>query len=111
MGIKAKVATILAKITFSRVTKWANNAVEVQNKTMLKLVSQAAGTSFGKDHNFNSIKTYTDFKREVPLRDYEELKSYVKRVLDGEENVLWPGLPLYFCKTSGTTSGVKYIPI
>jgi len=111
MGIKAKVATILAKITFSRVSKWANNAVEVQNKTMLKLVSQAAGTSFGKDHNFNSIKTYTDFKREVPLRDYEELKSYVKRVLDGEENVLWPGLPLYFCKTSGTTSGVKYIPI
>ena len=111
MGIKAKAASILAKRTFKRVHKWSNNAVKVQNKTMLKLVSQAAKTSFGKDHNFSSIKTYADFKREVPLRDYEELKSYVERVLDGEENVLWPGLPLYFCKTSGTTSGVKYIPI
>lgn len=111
MGIKAKAATILAKRTFKRVNKWSNNAVKVQNKTMLKLVNQAAKTSFGKDHNFSSIKTYADFKREVPLRDYEELKSYVERVLDGEENVLWPGLPLYFCKTSGTTSGVKYIPI
>ena len=111
MGIKAKVANILARRCSKRVNKWANNAVEVQNKTMLKLVRQAARTSFGKDHNFSSIKTYTDFKREVPLRDYEELKSYVERVVEGEENVLWPGLPLYFCKTSGTTSGVKYIPI
>jgi hypothetical protein len=111
MGIKAKVAKILAKRTFKKVTKWSNNAVDVQNKTMLKLVNQASKTAFGKDHNFSNIKTYEDFKKQVPLRDYEELKGYVERVVDGEHDVLWPGLPLYFCKTSGTTSGVKYIPI
>ncbi len=111
MGIKAKVAKILAKRTFKRVTSWSNRAVEVQNKTMLKLVSQAAKTAFGKDHDFSSIKTYEAFKKNVPLRDYEELKGYVERVVEGEHDVLWPGLPLYFCKTSGTTSGVKYIPI
>lgn len=111
MGIKAKVATILAKRTFKKVNKWANNAVEVQTKTMLKLVDQAANTAFGKDHDFRSIKSYEDFKKNVPLRDYEELKHYVERVVQGEHNILWPGLPLYFCKTSGTTSGVKYIPI
>ena len=111
MGIKSKVAKILAKRTFKKVNKWSNNAVEVQTKTMLKLVSQASNTAFGKDHDFSSIKSYEDFKKNVPLRDYEELKHYVERVVQGEHNILWPGLPLYFCKTSGTTSGVKYIPI
>ena len=56
-------------------------------------------------------KTYDDFKKNVPVRDYEDLRPYIDRVSNGEENVLWPGKPIYITKTSGTTSGVKYIPI
>lgn len=111
MGIKAKIARIYAKRQAKKVKATSLNAVEIQEKTMKNLVKKAAKTAFGQDHKFTSIKSYSDFKKLVPVRDYEGLKSYVERVVDGEENVLWPGLPIYFCKTSGTTSGVKYIPI
>src|SRR6185436_4957711 len=82
-----------------------------QERIFKKLVDRAAGTAFGKDHKFSSIHNYDDFKKEVPVRDYEELKIYIDRLLKGESDVLWPGKPLYLSKTSGTTSGVKYIPI
>ena len=78
---------------------------------MHKIVSQAAHTAFGRDHGFEKIKTYDDFKKAVPIRDYEDLKPYIERVKAGEPDVLWPGRPAYFAKTSGTTSGVKYIPM
>jgi hypothetical protein len=111
MGIKSKLALFLAKRAAKKVTEWSNTAVTTQDKTLLKLVKQASNTEFGKDHNFSAIKNYEDFKKNVPVRDYEDLKHYVEKVVDGTPDVLWPGLPLYFCKTSGTTSGVKYIPI
>ena len=111
MGLKAKIAKLYAKRQAKKVEYWTNNAVEVQNRTMRKLVAKAANTEFGRDHNFSSIKTYEDFKRNVPVQDYEGIKHYVEKVVDGVPNVLWPGLPIYFCKTSGTTSGLKYIPI
>lgn len=78
---------------------------------MHRLVSKAANTAFGRDHRFSDIKSYEDFKNAVPIRDYEELKPYIERVKSGEPDVLWPGRPAYFAKTSGTTSGVKYIPM
>lgn len=78
---------------------------------MQKIVAQAANTVFGRDHDFSKIKTYEDFKRAIPIRDYEDLKHYIERVKKGEPDVLWPGRPAYFAKTSGTTSGVKYIPM
>ena len=90
---------------------WKNNAVKVQNELLLSLIKQAKNTQFGKDHNFAEITNYTQWKASVPIRDYEELKNYIQQIIDGEKNVLWPGAPIYFCKTSGTTSGVKYIPI
>jgi hypothetical protein len=93
------------------ITRWSANAVERQEKTMQQLVKKAAKTAFGRDHDFSNIKTYEDFKRAVPIRDYEDLKPYIERVKTGERDVLWPGLPAYFAKTSGTTSGVKYIPM
>lgn len=111
MGLKSKIAQLYAKRQAKKVRYWMDNAIELQQKTMKKLVAKASTTEFGKDHNFSSIKTYEDFKRNVPVNDYEGLKEYVEKVVDGESDVLWPGLPLYFCKTSGTTSGVKYIPI
>lgn len=111
MGLKAKVALYLAKRAAKKVNDWSYDAIDVQHRTMLKLVKQAAHTDFGTDHNFSSISNYDDFKKCVPVQDYEGLKSYVEKVVDGKPNVLWPGLPLYFCKTSGTTSGTKFIPI
>ena len=78
---------------------------------MRYLVKGAAKTAFGIDHNFDSIKSYEDFKKNVPIRDYEDLKPYVERIIQGESDVLWKGKPVYFAKTSGTTSGTKYIPV
>ena len=75
------------------------------------MISDASVTQFGIDHDFKNIKTYEDFVKHVPVRDYEALKPYVEKVVAGEEDILWKGKPLYFAKTSGTTSGAKYIPI
>lgn len=90
---------------------WINNAERAQEKIFHQLIAQAKDTSFGKDHNFSRISTIKEYQNAVPVRDYEQLKDYIDRVANGEENVLWPGKPLYLAKTSGTTSGTKYIPI
>jgi len=79
---------------------------------MLKwLTKTAAETEFGKAHDFRAIQTPQDFQARVPLRSYESFRPYVERALKGQPDVLWPGQPLYFCESSGTTSGTKYIPI
>lgn len=111
MGIKAILSKAFAAIVVKNISKWKANAVEAQNETFKTLVTSAKHTAFGIDHYFEEINAYEDFKKNVPIRDYEALKPYVDRVLNGEENVLWKGKPVYFAKTSGTTSGVKYIPI
>ena len=87
------------------------SAVEDQKSIRQYLIKSAQNTVFGKDHGFNAIKTYEDFKKQIPVRDYEALRPYVEKVKEGKENILWKGKPLYFAKTSGTTSGAKYIPI
>lgn len=110
-SIKAALSNPFAKIIARKIKKWASKPVETQHKVFQNLISEAKDTAFGKDHNFGEIKTYEDFKSKVPIRDYEDLKPYVDRVVKGEENVLWKGKPIYFAKTSGTTSGAKYIPI
>ncbi len=111
MGIKALISKPFAAFTVRKMNKWKFNAVVAQDKILKELLQKAKSTSFGKDHNFASIKNYEDFKQHVPVNDYEDLKTYVERVVAGEPDVLWPGKPIYFAKTSGTTSGVKYIPI
>src|SRR5215217_4010925 len=111
MGLKAVLSKLFAAWVNRDINKLRTNAVSLQQQTFLKLIQQAQNTAFGRDHSFDQIKTYEDFKRLVPIRDYEELNHYIKRVIDGEENVMWPGKPAYLTKTSGTTSGVKYIPI
>jgi hypothetical protein len=111
MSIKAAFAIPFAKFIQKRVYKWAKNPIDTQEKVLQGLISEAKNTAFGKDHNFENIKTYEDFKANVPVVDYEGLRLYVDRVVEGESNVLWKGKPLYFAKTSGTTSGAKYIPI
>lgn len=111
MSIKSLFAIPFAKIATRKVYKWAKKPHKTQEKVFRKLIKIGEKTAFGKDHHFDEIKTYDDFKKHVPISDYEGLKLYVDRVVAGEENVLWKGKPLYFAKTSGTTSGAKYIPI
>ncbi len=111
MSLKSIGAKIFAKIIVNRIQKWATKPVETQRKVFEKLISQAKNTAFGKDHGFENIHSFEDFATQVPVRDYEDLKPYVDRVVAGEENVLWLQKPLYFAKTSGTTSGAKYIPL
>lgn len=111
MGFKAFLSKVFAARVQKDINRLRTNAVNLQHQTFLGLIQKAAHTSFGRDHHFAEIRTYEDFKQRVPVRDYEELRTYIERVTHGEENVLWPGKPAYLAKTSGTTSGVKYIPI
>ncbi|WP_298314798.1 GH3 auxin-responsive promoter family protein [uncultured Aquimarina sp.] len=111
MSIKSLGAKIFAKHIRKKINKWAKNPIKTQEKVFNELILNAGKTAFGKDHGFHTIKTHQDFVKKVPIRDYEELRSYVDRVVKGESDVLWPGKPIYFAKTSGTTSGVKYIPL
>ena len=111
LTIKAILSKLFAKSIAIRVNKWASNPIETQQKVFQHLISKGEKTAFGKDHSFNTIKNFDEYSANVPIRDYEELKPYVDRMVEGEENILWPGRPLYYAKTSGTTSGEKYIPI
>ncbi|GLB52902.1 hypothetical protein NBRC110019_19420 [Neptunitalea chrysea] len=111
MSLKSFAAKLFAKRVVSKSREWIENPVATQQKVFNELIAKAAQTKFGKDHNFDSIESYSDFTAQVPVRDYEALKTYVEEVVEGKEDILWPGKPIYFAKTSGTTSGVKYIPI
>jgi hypothetical protein len=110
-SLKSALAKPFAKRVYKSVQKWANNPIETQEMVFQELISSATSTQFGKDHDFISINSHSDFVKRVPVRDYEDLKPYVERVVAGEEDILWKGKPIYFAKTSGTTSGAKYIPI
>lgn len=111
MGLKEWLSKPIAAIAAKKVEKWSREALKRQEETLSSLVSEAQKTAFGKDHSFSEINNYAQFKERVPLRDYEALKPYIDRAVAGEGNILWPGRPIYFSKTSGTTSGAKYIPI
>lgn len=111
MSLKSKFAIPFAKHIRKKVFKWANQPHKTQDKVFKMLISSAKHTAFGKDHDFKNIKTYEDFKKRVSVNDYEGLRSYVDRIVAGEKDILWKGKPIYFAKTSGTTSGAKYIPI
>jgi hypothetical protein len=111
MGIRSVLAKPFAAYIASQTKKWSLNPGQSQYAIFKYLVSSAKGTAFGRDHHFNDIKSYDDFKKYVPIRDYEDLKPYVEQVVAGKPDILWKGKPAYFAKTSGTTSGTKYIPI
>jgi hypothetical protein len=111
MGIRSTLAKPFAAYVASQTRKWALNPGPVQQKILIKNIQKAAFTKFGKDFGFGDVKSYDDFKKQVPVRDYEGLKTYFDAIVDGHADVLWPGQPAYLAKTSGTTSGTKYIPI
>jgi hypothetical protein len=111
MGLKSILAKPIAALVASSVRKWSLNPVASQQKVFRKLIDSARSTRFGKEHDFGAIQSYEDFKQRVPVRDYEGFRDYIDAIKNGAADVLWPGKPIYFCKTSGTTSGTKYIPI
>ena len=111
MGIKASLSKIYAEIIAKKIANWRKNAPSIQERVLHNLVASAKDTTFGRDHNFSEIVTYDDFKRNVPIVDYEELRPYIDEIIAGKPDVLWPGKPEYLAKTSGTTSGLKYIPL
>jgi len=111
MGVKSFLSIPFANYIVFKNKKWKNNALIYQEKVFENLVIRASKTQFGKDHNFSEIKNYHDFKNNVPVRSYEDFSDYIEKIKSGEEDILWPNKPIYFCKTSGTTSGTKYIPI
>jgi hypothetical protein len=110
-SIKSFLAKQFAARIARNIKTWASNPIQTQERVFQALINSAAQTQFGQDHNFKTIKTHKDFVHQVPIRDYEGIRPYIDRILDGDSDVLWKGKPLYFAKTSGTTSGVKYIPI
>ena len=111
MGIRSVLAKPFAAYIASQTKEWSMKPDFYQQKVFNSLLGEGGKTQFGKDHGFEAIKTHADFKKQVPIRDYEALKPYVEKVLHGELDILWKGKPAYFAKTSGTTSGTKYIPI
>ena len=111
MGLLTTSAKIFAAYTASKVSRRSANAAGTQQKIFQSLIETGSNTSFGKEHGFSLGMSYDDFRKNVPVRDYEGTGIYINRIIDGERNVTWKGKPMYLSKTSGTTSGIKYIPI
>jgi hypothetical protein len=109
--IRSTLAKPFAAYVVSCQRRWSARPVETQMAVLQSLIRKAKHTQFGVAHDFESVHTYDDFKKRVPIRDYEDLKPYIERIMEGWHDVLWPGKPAYFAKTSGTTSGTKYIPL
>ena len=111
MSIKSFSAKLFARYIRNKIDSWATHPIETQERVFKDLIKFAKNTRFGQDHNFQNITSHEDFIKNVPVRDYEELRFYVDKMVAGEKDILWPGKPLYYAKTSGTTSGAKYIPL
>jgi hypothetical protein len=111
MKIKSLLAKPFASYIYKGIKKGMLTAVEDQEAILKDLLKTGKLTDFGKEHQFNNIQGYEQFSQAVPVRDYEQFKPYIDRIKEGRHNVLWKGKPIYFAKTSGTTSGIKYIPI
>src|SRR5688500_13061290 len=111
MKIKSLLAKPFASYIYKGIKKGMATAVDDQETILKDLLKTGRLTDFGKEHHFTEIQAHEQFRQAVPVRDYEQFKPYIDRVKEGKHNVLWKGRPIYFAKTSGTTSGIKYIPI
>lgn len=111
MNLKSLLAKPFAHYIANKVKKEAQQAVQDQTSIFKSLLKGVKNTQFGKDHGLDTVQDYEGFKKAVPIRDYEQFVPYINMIKEGKHNILWKGLPIYFAKTSGTTSGVKYIPI
>ena len=99
--MKTQIAVLFAHYIRKKNQNWIKNPIQQQNKTFNKLISKAKNTEFGRYHDFKQINSYNDFKKNVPVRDYEALKDYIDKVVNGQKNILWPGKPKYFASLYG----------
>src|SRR5574337_1214082 len=111
MKFKSFLAKPFASYTYAKIRKGMSTALQDQEAILKELIKGGKSTEFGKEHGFDKINSYEEFKKAVPVRDYESYKPYIEKIKEGKHNILWKGKPIYLAKTSGTTSGVKYIPI
>ncbi|MEL6863141.1 MAG: GH3 auxin-responsive promoter family protein [Bacteroidota bacterium] len=111
MGFKSTIIRPFARYIARDIRRWSAQAVAAQEQVFQHLIKVGRQTAFGRDHRFSEIQDHQDFAERIPIRDYEALRPYIERIKQGEAHVLWKGKPMYFAKTSGTTSGVKYIPL
>ena len=111
MNLKSLLAKPFAHYIANKVKKEAKQAIQDQTTIFKALLKVLKHTQFGKDHGADAVQDYDSFKKAIPIRDYERFVPYINMIKEGKQNILWKGLPIYFAKTSGTTSGVKYIPI
>ncbi|MFN8276487.1 MAG: GH3 auxin-responsive promoter family protein [Chitinophagales bacterium] len=111
MGWKATMARLAAGLVAPRIYREHEHAVALQQQVLQQLINKAQHTRFGTEHEFTGIKNYHDFRHAVPVKEYEDMRHYIEMIAEGKPGTLWPGMPLYFCKSSGTTSGIKYIPL
>jgi len=111
MKFKSFLAKPFASYIHAKIKKGMTTAVSDQDAILKELIKGGKNTEFGKEHHFATITSYDEFKKAVPIRDYEQFKPYIEKIKQGKHNILWKGQPIYFAKTSGTTSGIKYIPI
>jgi hypothetical protein len=111
MSWKSVLSRPIARIVSAKEAKKAADARGAQRRLLQELLLRAESTAFGRDHGLREGMSLEEYQAAVPIRDYEGLKPWVQRSVQGESDVLWPGKPDYFCKTSGTTSGAKFIPI
>lgn len=111
MNLKSLLAKPFAQYIHKQIRRNSSNALSDQDAILKQLIKVGKGTAFGKDHQLEKVNSHDEYSQAVPIRDYELLKPYINEIKEGKENILWKGKPIYFAKTSGTTSGVKYIPI
>ena len=111
MRIKAALSLLYARQQVARRNQKTARAVESQFGWMHYLIDHGRNTVYGKENGLDQVLDFETWKEHVPLRDYEQNKEYFESMRHGNADVLWPGHPLYLAKTSGTTSGAKYIPL
>jgi len=111
MKIKSYLAKPFASIVYKKLQRSMKTALTDQDKILKELLKKGGGSEFGKEHFLSEVNDYQSYTQAVPIRDYEKYSPYIAKIKEGKANILWPGKPLYLAKTSGTTSGAKYIPI
>ena len=111
MKLKSFLAKPFASYVYKQVRRSSATALQDQDAILKSLLKEGASTAFGTDHRLGEVANYAAFKQAVPIRDYEAFKPYIEKIKEGKHNILWKGKPIYLAKTSGTTSGIKYIPI
>src|SRR3984885_5008138 len=112
MKLLSPAISRLARLRLGRIEQWMHHPVAVQREVLQHLVTSAQYTEFGRKYNFSKIFSLREFKQAVPIHEYDDLKPYIHRLMNGEQNILWNTPISWFAKSSGTTSDKsKFIPV